>query len=273
MLQRAHSASAADFSPWVGRIVRLGFVAKGLIYSLMGLLAFRVAFGLRGGRLVDPGGALLTLLRQPFGQILLTVIGVGILGYAAYYVFEAVTDTRRKGGGFRGCTERSLTIIKAVAYGALGWQAMRLVFAGRRPSTNPQAAARAVMQFPFGDWFLILVGISVAVYGLFQLKMTWDGRFDDDIDVPKARREVPWLLQFARFGIGARSVIIVLMGITLFQAGMERRPSNAEGYRESLITILSQPFGPWLLGAVGAGLFCFGVFQLFHVRYARIACD
>jgi hypothetical protein len=273
VLQRAYRAPTADFRPWVGRIVRLGYFAKGLIYSLIGLLAFRVAFHLRGGRLVDPSGALLTLLRQPFGQILLTVIGVGILGYAAYYVFEAVTDTRRKGVGIRGCTDRSLTIIKAVAYGTFGWQALRLVFAGRRPSTTPEVAARAIMRFPFGDWFLILVGLGVAVYGLSQLKMTWDGRFDDDIDVPRARREVPWLLPFARFGIGARSIIIVLMGVTLFMAGMEHRPSAADGYRESLITILSQPFGPWLLGAVGAGLVCFGVFQFFHVRYARIACD
>ena len=130
MLQRAYAALAADFAPWVSRIVRLGYFAKGLIYSLIGLLAFRVAFGLRGGRLVDPSGALLTLLRQPFGQVLLTVIGVGILGYAAYYVFEAVMDTRRKGGGIRGWTDRSLTIIKAVAYGTIGLQALRLVFVG-----------------------------------------------------------------------------------------------------------------------------------------------
>ncbi len=115
--------------------------------------------------------------------------------------------------------------------------------------------------------------MGVAVYGLCQLKMTWDGRFDDDIDVPKARREVPWLLQFARFGIGARSIIIVLMGDHAVLGGPRASPVQRRRYRESLITILSQPFGPWLLGAVGAGLFCFGVFQLFHVRYARIACD
>ncbi len=274
MLQRAHAGSAAaDFSPWVGRIVRLGFVAKGLIYALMGLLALRVAFGLRGGRLVDASGALRTLLRQPFGQVLLIVIGAGILGYAAYYIFEAVVDIRRKGGGIRGWTDRSLSIIKGGAYGTIGLEALRLVFISRGPSGDAEGTARAVMQFPLGDWFLILVGVGVAVYGISQLKMTWDGRFDDDVDVARARREVPWLLSFGRFGIGARSVIIVLMGVTLFLAGIEHRPSNADGYRESLITILSQPFGPWLLGAVGAGLFCFGVFQLFHVRYARIACD
>ena len=274
MLQRAHADIAAvDLSPWVSRIVRLGFFAKGLIYALMGLLACRVAFGLRGGRLVDASGALRTLLRQPFGQVLLIVIGVGILGYAAYYIFEALVDIRRKGGGIRGWTDRSLTIIKGGAYGTIGLEALRLVFIDRGPSSDAEGTARTVMQFPLGDWFLILVGLGVAVYGVSQLKMTWDGRFDDDVDVARARREVPWLLPFGRFGIGARSVIIVLMGVTLLLAGIEHRPSNADGYRESLITILSQPFGPWLLAAVGAGLFCFGVFQLFHVRYARIACD
>lgn len=273
MLQRAATATPADVSPWVSRLVRLGFFAKGLIYSLIGLLAFRLAFGIRGGQIVDASGALRTLLRQPFGQIVLIVLGVGILGYAAYYIFEALVDVRRQGGGIRGWTNRSLTVIKGGAYGTIGLEALRLVFISRSPSGDAEGTARTVMQFPLGDWFLILVGIGVAVYGVMQLKMTWDGRFDDDIDVPRARREMPWLLPFARFGIGARSIIIVLMGATLVLAGLEHRPSDADGYRESLITILSQPFGAWLLGAVGAGLMCFGVFQLFHVRYARIACD
>lgn len=79
----------ADLSPWVLRVVRLGFLAKGLIYSLIGILAFRLAIGLRGGRLVDSSGVLRTLLGQPFGLIMLAIISIGILGYAAYYVCEA----------------------------------------------------------------------------------------------------------------------------------------------------------------------------------------
>ena len=274
MLQRSHRAPAAEFPPWVSLVVRLGFFAKGLIYALIGVLALRVAFGLRGSRIVDASGALRTLLRQPFGQVLLIVIAIGILGYAGYYIFEAWVDVRRKGGGIRGWSQRGLTIIKAVVYGLIGVEALRLTFVDRRPSgDSAEDTARTVMLFPLGDWFLVLVGIGVAVYGVKQFWMTWQGRFDDDIDVPRVRREVPWLLQFGRFGIGARSIIIVLMGITLLLAGIQHRPSNADGYRESLLAILSQPFGPWLLAAIGAGLFCFGVFQLCHVRYARIACD
>ena len=273
MLQRARHRPADGFPPWVGLIVRLGFFAKGLIYLLIGVLALRVAFGFRGGRLVDASGALRTLLRQPFGQVMLIVIGIGILGYAAYYIFEAIVDVRRQGGGIRGWTKRSLTIIKGGAYGTIGLEALRLTLIDRSPSGDAEQTARTVMQFPLGDVFLVLVGIGVAVYGVLQLRMTWRGRFDDDVDEPRVRREMPWLLAFGRFGIGARSVIIFLMGITLFLAGIQHRPSNADGYRESLMTILAQPFGPWLLGAVGAGLLCFGIFQLFHVRYARIACD
>src|SRR5688572_22143247 len=108
--------------PWVGRVVRLGYFAKGVIYSLIGLLAVRLAFGLGGGRLTDPSGVLRTLLAQQFGRVMLAVIGIGIVGYAAYYIFEAAVDLRRRGGGTRGWTDRILTIIKAAVYGVIGVQ-------------------------------------------------------------------------------------------------------------------------------------------------------
>src|SRR5689334_10566015 len=88
--------------PRVSRLVRLGYLAKGVIYTSIGALAMRVAFGMRDGRLTDPSGILLQILRQPFGKALLTIIGVGIAGYAAYYLFEAIADLRQKGGGVRG---------------------------------------------------------------------------------------------------------------------------------------------------------------------------
>ena len=259
-----------DPSPWVLRVVRLGFLAKGLIYSLIGILAFRLAIGLRGGRLVDSSGVLRTLLVQPFGLFVLAVISIGILGYAAYYVCEALMDTRHRGGGLRGWINRSLTIIKAITYGTIGLEALRLLAGDRSPAGGPEETASIVMLFPLGAWFLVLVGLGIAFYGVTQLKMTWDCRFDDDLDEARVRREARWLLMVGRLGIGARSIILVLMGLTLVWAGVEQRPSNADGYSESLMTILAQPFGSWLLAAVGGGLFLFGVFELAHVKYARI---
>lgn len=253
---------------WVSTLVRLGYFAKGIIYSLIGILALRVGFGLGGGRLTDPSGVLRTLLTQPFGRVMLTAIGVGIVVYGAYYIFEAIADVRHHGGGFRGWTTRALTIIKAVVYGAIGVQALSLVFLDRRPRDATEKSAGALMQVPFGRFALILIGIGIVVYGITQLQMVWRGGAEDDIDATGVRRDAPWILTLGRFGIAARSVIILLMGATMMRSGVRARASDADGYRDILATIAS--FNPWLLGAIGAGLLCFGVYQLCHARYARI---
>lgn len=261
----------AAVRPWVARVVRLGYLAKGLIYSLIGVLAIRVAFGMSGGRLTDSSGVLVTLLRQPFGRAMLTLIGVGIIGYAGYYLFEAIADLRRKGGGVRGWTDRALTMIKAVAYGTIGVEALNIVLFNKRSGSDAEDNARLVMRFPLGEVVLVLVGLGVAIYGLTQLKMAWDGGVDEDIDAARVRREAAWILPFGRFGTGARSVILVLIGGTLLWSGLQERPSNADGYSEALATILS--FNQWLLAAMGAGLLCFGLYQLCHARYAKLAVN
>ena len=255
--------------PWVTRIVRLGYLAKGLIYSLIGVLAIRVALGLRGARLTDPSGVLLTLLQQRFGRVLLALIGIGIVGYAAYYIFEAAADLRRRGGGRRGWTSRGLTMIKAAVYGVVGIQALSVVLFDRRPRDGTEQSASAMMQYPMGEWLLMAIGVGVAVYGITQLMMVWRGGVDDDIDASRVRREARWILPLGRFGIAARSVIIILMGATFARSGWRGRASDADGYREALATIAS--FDSWLLAAMGAGLLCFGVYQLMHARYAKLA--
>jgi hypothetical protein len=255
--------------PWVARLVRLGYLAKGLIYSLIGILAIRLALGMRGGRLTDPSGVLRTLLSQSFGRVMLALIGIGIVGYAAYYIFEAAADLRQRGGGRRGWTNRGLTIIKAAVYGAIGVQALLVVFFDRRPRDGTEQGASTVMQFPLGQWLLMAIGVGVAIYGITQLKMVWRGGVDDDIDASRVRREAPWILPLGRFGIAARSVIIILMGMTFARSGWRGRASDADGYREALATVAS--FHPWLLGAIGAGLLAFGIYQLCYARYARIA--
>jgi hypothetical protein len=254
--------------PWVSRTVRLGYLAKGLIYTSIGVLALRVAFGMRGGRLTDPSGILTQILRQPFGSVLLAVIGAGIVGYAAYYLFEAIADLRHKGGGIRGWSDRSLTIIKSAAYGAIGVQALVLVFAGDRPSGDPDKPARAVMDVPLGWVLILLIGLGVAVYGVTQIKMAWQGRTDEDIDVGRVRREARWVLPLGRAGTAARGVVLLMMGIALAWAGASERPSQAAGYRDVLLTLASTD--PWLLAAMGSGLLCFGLYQLCHARYARL---
>jgi hypothetical protein len=254
--------------PWVSRVVRLGYLAKGVIYTLIGALAMRVAFGMRG-KLTEPSGVLLDILRQPFGVVLLTLTGLAIVGYAAYYLFEAIADLRRKGGGLHGWLDRSLTMVKALAYGAIGVQALAIVLSGDRPRSNPEAQAGALMNIPVVGWILLaLIGAGVAIYGTKEVRMAWLGRADEDLDVARVRREARWVLRLGRAGTAARGMILVMMGACAALAGARGQPSHADGYRDALSLLAS--IDPWLLGAMGAGLLCFGVYQLCHARYAKL---
>jgi Domain of Unknown Function (DUF1206) len=54
---------------------RAGFVARALIYGIIGVLALKLALGL-GGKLTNQQGALHTVAQQPFGKLLLTLVAV-----------------------------------------------------------------------------------------------------------------------------------------------------------------------------------------------------
>ena len=55
--QAERVAKNAAVNHWVERLARLGFAAKGTVYTLVGLLAAQAAFG-TGGKKTDTQGAL-----------------------------------------------------------------------------------------------------------------------------------------------------------------------------------------------------------------------
>ena len=67
---------------------RAGFVARATIYAIIGVLAFKVAIG-AGGKLTNQHGAMSTVANQPFGTFLLTVLAIGLGGYALWRLFRA----------------------------------------------------------------------------------------------------------------------------------------------------------------------------------------
>jgi hypothetical protein len=92
------------------------------------------------------------------------------------------------------------------------------------------------------------------------------------VDAARTQAETGrWSVLLARVGVASRGVLLVVMGILLTRAGLDRSPSEAGGMSESLWTLMTQPYGTLLMGAAAAGLACFGVFQLLHWRYARLA--
>ncbi len=77
---------------------RAGFVARGLIYGIIGILAFKLALG-HGGKLTNQKGALATVAHQPFGHFLLILVAIGLAGYSIWRLVRAAH--RPRAGGHR----------------------------------------------------------------------------------------------------------------------------------------------------------------------------
>jgi hypothetical protein len=71
------------------------------------------------------------------------------------------------------------------------------------------------------------------------------------------------------FGVAARAVIIVALGILLVRAALQHDPGEAEGVRGSMLEIAGAG-GRWALAFIALGLIGYAVDQALHARYRRI---
>jgi hypothetical protein len=250
-------------------LVRLGYLAKASVYILVGVLAFRVAAGMRGGRITDPGGALYVVLSKPYGQAMLILIAVGLLTYALWQIGRAIfgwgRQTRESG------LHRALKVIRALVYGAVGVKAAKLVLGLRGGDSGPEPLVREALRWPLGEWMIIVAAVGVGWYGVVEILDAYNGRLEPDLDATTLRhRAGEWALPVARGGIGARGVLMILLAFGLVRAATMRRPSAAGGLDTSLSLLNTMPQGTLLLGAAAAGVLAYGVYQLLHARYAHV---
>lgn len=256
-------------------LARLGYASKALIYAIVGGLAVAAALN-RGGKITDTRGALRVLLTQPLGNTLLWIVAIGLCGYAAWRVLDALFDPDRRGTSLVGLGVRAGSLLRAGAYGTIGIEAFRLARGLRgsgsgRTSEQTRLWTARVMDLPFGVILVALVGLGVIAYGIWQIVKAVREKTEKSVDpgaLPPSVREP--LINIARLGVIARAVVIVVLGIYLGRAALQHDPSEAIGPREGIIELVGLFRSRWVLAAIGLGLIAYGVDQAIHAWARRI---
>lgn len=266
-----HGASAA-VAPWIERIARVGFAAKALLYMIVGVLALQAARGV-GGKNTGTRGALGEIIEKPFGKTLLVIMAIGLIGYAAWRVVEGVADPARKGSDAKGLALRASFVVRGLAHGALAVQALRVAFrkaTGNDDGENAREATSQAMDLPMGEWIVMLAGASIAAYGLYQLYRAWKSKLSKQLDFGALHAETGrWAIPVSRFGIAARGVVFVMVGILFMRAGRDENASEAGGIGAAL-SALGGEYGRLILATVAVGMVAYGVYEAIQARYRRI---
>ncbi len=259
-------------SPFVEALERLGYVARGVVYAVIGILALQVILG-KGGKLTDPMGAISTIGNTPLGGIVLYVILVGLAGYGLWGLVRAFADPLHKGSDASGIVKRIGFAVSGISYLLLGVDTYQIIQGAGKGSqtTQLQQAAGTLLTKSWGIYVVAFVGLVIIVAGLLQVNEGFHPSFDKQFKVYQLTgSQQKWITRMGRFGMAARGLIFTLVGIFLFLAALQNNPAQAKGFDAVLATILQQPYGPLLLGVVAVGLIGFGIYSAMSGFWLRL---
>ncbi len=262
--------AAGKASPWIDGLARIGYMAKGAVYVVIGFLALREALGF-GGETTGPSSAFRSIGSQPLGSIVVALLAAGLAGYAVCKLVQGVMDPDEKGLDAHGILRRVGYVGSGVIHGGLAFLAAQSVLGAEDSSEDAMTASAMAYQPPLGRFLVGLVGLIVIGVGLYQLYAAYKAKFLPELKPNRmGEAQERWVTFAGRVGTAARALAIGVAGAFLILAAYQSDPSETRGLGEALETLQHQPLGSYMLGTIAVGLLLYGAFMFAVAGYRRI---
>ena len=157
---------------------RLAWALSGFVYAVLALDAARLA--LQWGERTDSGLPPM-IVASPLAPWLVTIVALGVIGYAAKEARAALAHRLSERLNLRRLTReagpivveisRAGIIARAVVLAAMGIVLLRARATPQRATagTDMSDSLRLVAALPTGPWLLIVIAAGLMAYGVYQL--------------------------------------------------------------------------------------------------------
>lgn len=252
------------------RFLRFGLIAKGVVYCLFGIVAILAAFGLSRGK-ASKTEALKLIYEQPFGQVILVVILVGIGGYVTLRIFQSFKDIDRKGNTLKGILIRMGYGISALIYVGLGIFIVRLLMNDSSGGDSNAKIISEIFSWSAGRTVVGMAACIMLVNGIRQIYKGTSKNFLKNVSLIKSNFEGIFK-KTGVLGYVARGVVLVIIGYLFLHASITSNPHETKG-SEQAFAFIENKFGTLLMGVVAFGLIAYGVFMFVKAKYQRLRIE
>ena len=239
-------STASSLENWT----RAGYVARGLIYILLGYVALSAAAPDSTSELFK------TVEDLPGGTVLLAIITLGAFGYGLWKIFDAVKNLEGFDDDAKGKAKRFFYVVGGFGYFVLAYLAGKTLFgSGGSGEGTQQAAAMAP------DWLLYATGAGIIIAGLYQIKKGVTREFLRGL----RGGTPPFVEWFGLVGHLARGIVFIVSGWAVIQA--VGNSGAAKGLAGALASLKDTGT---LFTVLCIGLILFGIFSLVEAKYRVI---
>ncbi|GAB3329625.1 DUF1206 domain-containing protein [Marivirga atlantica] len=254
------------------KIARFGIATKGFVYCLIGALTVMAAIG-SGGKKTGKSGVLETLSAQPFGQILLGLTALGLIGFVFWRFYQAIADPEDKGDDLKGIFNRLGYSVSGIFYGILAVTAIKYTFMGNSGSGGEggnESVVSTLLSKPYGQILVGIVGAAFLGKAIYQLYRAYSGNFKDKVQAAELDSKTEnFVLKSGYVGYTARGLVILVISYLTFVAAFTANSNSAGGTKDAFQFVQNE-FGTIVLAVIAAGLFTYGFFMFVKSRYRSI---
>ena len=267
--------------PGMVSLARLGWVAKGIVYLLLGVLAIPIARegtgtddGGAGGNQASQTGAVARIADAGLGALVLWAVAIGL---ALYVVWRLISIALPAENSAKAWLTRAGYVVSAIVYTSLAWTAVSYARAGGSSGQGANEDSRIErltaewLQKTAGQWLIGIIGVAVIAIGLAFIYRGVTADFRKELEPgPVGPFSHEAIVTLGRIGWVGRGVMMGIVGWFLTRAAITFRPEEAAGIDGALREATASGLGRALVWVVALGLVVYGAYCVISAPRERL---